>query len=44
MKCGSTRPVTIFKSASTKRRSSFTGVPAAVVPKVHVRGVVPGSE
>ena len=27
MKCGSTRPVAMRRSASTKRRSSFTGVP-----------------
>ena len=40
MKCGSTSPVTILRSASAKRRSSFTGVPAAVGPEVDVRGVV----
>ena len=32
MKCGSTKPVTIFRSASTKRRSSLTTVPLAVLP------------
>ena len=32
MKCGSTRPVTILRSASTKRLSIFTEVPLLVVP------------
>ncbi len=31
MKCGSTRPVAILRSASTKRRSSLTGVPRVAV-------------
>ena len=31
MKCGSTRPVAMRTSASTKRRSSLTGVPRVVV-------------
>ena len=32
MKCGSTRPVAMRRSASTKRRSSRTTVPRPVVP------------
>ena len=34
MKCGSTRPVAMRRSASTKRRSMLTGVPrVAVTPR-----------
>ena len=32
MKCGSTRPVAMRRSASMKRRSSRTTVPRSVVP------------
>ena len=43
MKCGSTRPVAILRSASTKRRSSSTGVRRRRrVAEVDVRRRVPG--
>ena len=41
MKCGSTRPVAILRSAATKRRSSFTGVRArAREPEIDMGRIV----